>query len=277
MKKIFLAALSACMLTACESYTIEQVPSKVHVAFNMSTNDRMKTRSVLTANGAAMNGLYVFDYTTDDCELLGEFTGEQMSQPEVDLTVGQHLLSFMATRSDGVNIEDAGTMTTTKVKDTFMKRISLSVAHGMSPLSLSMNRVVSCVAVKLDDVIPASAASLRISLMQGSSKVDLTDGLAPTMAAHSSTISYGASDKGTVVAAQLNCFTFCPSATEEWLTDVTLEMLDGSGNVIGSHTIPDVSLKMNRKTELHGALLSQSGAFTVTLNDVWEEPVIKNF
>ena len=54
MKKIFLAALSACMLTACESYTIEQVPNKVHVAFNMSTNDRMQTRSVLTANGAAM-------------------------------------------------------------------------------------------------------------------------------------------------------------------------------------------------------------------------------
>jgi hypothetical protein len=60
------------------------------------------------------------------------------------------------------------------------------------------------------------------------------------------------------------------STTNEWQTDVSLVAKDGEGATVSSISIADAPFKANRTTAYSGRLFTNSGAFSLSLNDEWD-------
>lgn len=278
MKKL-LVMMMAVLLTGCSKTVIEEeevvgnTQGKMIVRFDFNLDE---TRG-LSSNGVDMTDLLMYDFLGGEME-----QGEHLTQasamwdsPAMNLDYGNHSLYFVASAGDGIDEDDAEhKVTWTKVRDTFWATKQLNVTSAASgDVAVTLDRVVTKLKLTITDEVPAGLASVRVTCGDWYYGLDYVTGAATDGVENDvHTVSVPNSYIGT--SGQLTIGFFGISDDDEWTTDVTIEALNGSSQVIGSVTIPDVPFKRNRVTEYSGQLFAQGIAFTLTLNDEWEEPEI---
>ena len=279
MKKLFLCAAIAVSLLACkskdepENLQKQQVTFKV-TAFEQSTEPMNSPRKAPQATilddegGAALTDLYVFDGTTQ----LAHQTNDDPSFGTVtlDLTHGNHNLSFICTRSTGISVEN-GVMTFTGIRPTFGKLLALNVSSSTPAQNLELDRITGMLYVTINDEFPATANQIEFILANKYNSINVASLLGVNGAEWSQKVS--CTGKVGQSGVQYNFSTICPSLTEEYTSDLTINIYNSLDAVIYSVTIEDVRFAANTKTLLSGNLFTTPSA-SVSVNHTWNTNIV---
>lgn len=279
MKKLFLCAAIAVSLLACkskdepENLQKQQVTFKV-TAFEQSTEPMNSPRKAPQATilddegGVALTDLYVFDGTTQ----LAHQTNDDPSFGTVtlDLTHGNHNLSFICTRSTGISVEN-GVMTFTGIRPTFGKLLTLNVSSSTPAQNLTLDRISGQLYITINDAFPATANQIEFILANKYSSINVASLLGVNGAEWSQKVS--CTSKVGQSGVQYNFNTICPSLTEEYTSDLTINIYNSLNAVIYSVTIEDVRFAANTKTLLSGNLFTTPSA-SVSVNHTWNTNIV---
>ena len=277
MKKTLLLAAMCCLLLACNQNTPEPTQE---VTFNISAFQQTTAPMQAPAKapiydesegGTELTDIYVFDggvkvlHQTSDMEEFGTFT--------LNLTHGNHNLSFIATRSTGITI-DGSTMTMNAVRSTFGQTLSLNVSAATEAQSVTLDRISGQMSITIKDAFPADAHEIEFIINPRYSDLDVT-----TLCA----------TNGKEVTQRVSCtskvgkkdqtYTFtllAPSLTDEYLADVTINVYNSNGDIIHAVSIADVRLASNTKTLLSGEVFRGTDA-TLFIDHAWNADIVGNF
>ena len=277
MKRVLL--LSAIMLTiiACNQNTPEPTQE---VTFNISAFQQSTTPMQAPAKapiydesegGTELTDIYVFDggvqvlHQTSDMEEFGTFT--------LNLTHGNHNLSFIATRSTGISIEGS-TMTMGAVRSTFGQTLSLNVSAATDAQSVTLDRISGQMSITIKDAFPADANEIEFIINPRYSELNVatlcaTNGQEVTQRV-SCTSKVGKKDQTYTFAL------LAPSLTDEYLADVTINVYNSNGDIIHAVSIADVRLASNTKTLLSGEVFRCTDA-TLFIDHAWNADIVGNF
>ena len=267
------------MLTiiACNQNTPEPTQE---VTFNISAFDQSTAPMQAPAKapiydeaegGTELTDIYVFDggvqvlHQTSDMEEFGTFT--------LNLTHGNHNLSFIATRSTGISIEGS-TMTMGAVRSTFGQTLSLNVSAATEAQSVTLDRISGQMSITIKDAFPTDANEIEFIINPRYSELNVatlcaTNGQEVTQRV-SCTSKVGKKD-------QTYTFTLlAPSLTNEYLADVTINVYNSNGDIIHAVSIDDVRLASNTKTLLSGEVFRGTDA-TLFIDHAWNADIVGNF
>ena len=279
MKKLFLCAAIAVSLLACkskdepENLQKQQVTFKV-TAFEQSTEPMGSPRKAPQATilddegGTALTDLYVFDGTT---QLAHQTNDDQnFGTVTLDLTHGNHNLSFICTRSTGITVEN-GVMAFGSIRPTFGKQLALNVTGSTGAQNLQLDRITGQLFIIINDAFPATANQIEFILANKYSSINVASLLGVNGEEWSQKVS--CTGKVGQSGVQYNFNTICPSLTEEYTSDLTINIYNSLNAVIFSVTIEDVRFAANTKTLLSGNLFTTPSA-SVSVNHTWNSNIV---
>ena len=278
MKKIlFLCALAALTLVSCKSkdepQAKQQVVFKVS-AFEQSTEPMNSPRRAPQATilddegGTALTDLYVFDGST---QLVHQTNDDQnFGTVTLNLTHGNHNLSFICTRSTGITVEN-GVMAFGSIRPTFGKLLALNVTASTGAQDLTLDRITGQLFITINDAFPATANQIEFVLANKYSSINVASLLGVNGAEWSQKVS--CTSKVGQSGVQYNFNTICPSLTEEYTSDLTINIYNSLNAVIYSVTIEDVRFAANTKTLLSGNLFTAPSA-SVSVNHSWNTNIV---
>jgi hypothetical protein len=192
-------------------------------------------------------------------ETFGEFTCNLPAGSYTMVVVGRGVFSGDAFSLTSPTL---AAYTSDYVSETFCATQSVTVTTT-EPLDLSvtLNRIVTLLAILSTDTRPADAAKIRITSSAGNYSFNPTTGLGTGDPGFTADLTLK-SDVGKTIGVGAYAFI----ASDELTTDITLDVLDTNNQVLFRKSIPNVPLKRNRQTTLSGALFSPSAttaAFTL--------------
>lgn len=281
MKKAFLTACAVAMMTAgftsCsnDDSVLDDARVKTkQVTFALDGDwqgeEEAFTRAAVT--GSAMTDVWVLDY-------MGGVLKQQVHQasgdtdfgsPTLSLSYGDHTLYFIASSGDNPVLNtNAHTLGFGAVRDTFWESVNVNVASGTAAnQSVTMNRIVTKLAIQPTDEIPANINTITIAPAIWHLTFDYLTGL-PTAAStdYSRTMSIPDNYKGTAGILKINLLGFC--GTSDITTNVAVTAKDAENNTIGYAAISNAPMKRNRVSRFSGTLFGNSNALTLGINDEW--------
>lgn len=274
MRKYLFLLMALVGLSACEkSEMSDDVKDESVVTFAVKGDFTYEvfTRSS-TLDAVSMTDLWVFDFVGDECvqSIHKVSTDDDFSAPSMTLSYGAHHLYFVTSRGDNPTLnEDAKTIVWSKPKDTFWKDLALSVDGTTSNVSVELDRVVTKLKVTITDEVPDGTATLNLTphtwyggmnYVTGAAACALTDQVR--------SVEVPANYVGTSGTLSVSIFGF--SDSDEWTTDVAVNVKNADGTVLGSATISDAPLMRNRSTEYQGRLFTSPGTvFSIMVGDSW--------
>lgn len=279
--KQYLCIAAACCLILCscnkkdepENLQKQQVTFKV-TAFEQSTEPMGSPRKAPQATilddegGVALTDLYVFDGTTQLAHQTND--DENFGTVTLDLTHGNHNLSFICTRSTGISVEN-GVMTFSGIRPTFGKLLALNVSSSTPAQNLELDRITGMLYVTINDEFPATANQIEFVMENKYSQINVASLLGVNGEEWSQKVSCTA--KVGQSGVQYNFNTICPSLTEEYTSDLTINIYNAQNAVIYSVTIEDVRFAANTKTLLSGNLFTTPSA-SVSVNHTWNTNIV---
>ena len=273
MKKYLCICAFAALLCACHS---DEPSQSQLVTFNLSgfiqESESMGPRRAPiydeSEGGTALTDIYAFDGTA----LLAHQTNDQdeFGTISLELSHGAHNLSFIATRSTGISVED-GVMTFGSVRSTFGKLYALNVSGSTGAQDLTLDRISGQLVITINDAFPATANEIEFVINPRYTKLDVTNLHGVDAAEFSQKVS--CTSKVGMTGVQYTFNTICPSLTDETTADVTINIYNAGGSVIYSVTIDDVRLASNTKTMLSGNLFTSPSA-SVSVNHSWNSNIV---
>ena len=141
--------------------------------------------------------------------------------------------------------------------------VNISTTEDVN-LSATLNRIVSKLQVVSTDGKTANATNVRMTLSGGSKSFNPTTGLATDNNGFINTVGISAAE-----GAHSTSTTYLFLATDEETIDVTIDVLDASGNSISHKVVNNVPMKRNRLTKLTGSLYTASAESDFTVNTEW--------
>ena len=273
MKKfLFFSALIA-LLSACqdknEPAQIQAVQFKVK-AFEQVTQPMQAPRATILDDeeGTALTDLFIFDGTSQVAHQTSEDTN--FGTVTLNLTHGNHNLSFILTRSTGITVSE-GVMTFGSVRSTFGKLYALNVSGSTGAQDLTLDRISGQLIITINDEFPATANQIEFIVNPRYTKLDVTNLHGVDAAEFSQKVS--CTSKVGMTGVQYTFNTICPSLTDETTADVTINIYNSGGSVIYSVTIDDVRLASNTRTMLSGNLFTAPIA-SVGVNHSWNTSIV---
>ena len=277
MKKAFLCLAAMCCLVACNQNTPEPTQE---VTFNISAFQQTTAPMGMPAKapiydeaegGTALTDIYVFDggaqvlHQTSDMEEFGTFT--------INLTHGNHNLSFIATRSTGISVAD-GTMTMETVRSTFGKVLALNVTSSTPAQELTLQRITGKMTITITDAFPSNANEIEFVI--DPRYKDLNTSTLCAINGESVTQRVSCTSKVGKTDQQFAFTLLAPSLSEEYTADVTINVYDDGGVLIHSVSIADVRLAANTQTLLSGKLFRGTDA-TLNIDHTWNQDIEGSF
>lgn len=194
-----------------------------------------------------------------------------VSEPfHITMDFGLHELRFMGHSSKDWQVDDAsGVFSTSKVTETFLKRMSLSIDENTDEnLSVRMDRVVTKLTLLIEDAIPAGVNQMELTVGGHLAKLDMGTGLGVAEEKGNFTVAWDIDKKyhGTR-GLKLTVFSFC----EEGEFDVSLRVVarGADGKIIADRTAEGIPLMMNRCTVAKGRIFSIDGGVTFSEPGEW--------
>lgn len=160
-----------------------------------------------------------------------------------------------------------------RVMDTFAasQAVVVNSTDAMN-LDVTLDRIVSALAVQSTDNRPAGVTHMRLTFSKGGKSFDPTTGLATSNTGFVNLMAFTGNAGNTTYSGG-----YLFLATDEQTMDVTIETLDADENVLFSKTVTDVPLKRNRQTTLTGALYSRAASASIKINSDWLTEMNVNF
>ena len=163
----------------------------------------------------------------------------------------------------------------TKWNDTFVKNLSLTVNDGDSNQNVTMERIVTKIAVKILDKVPDNANKLVIELDKDYNYYSLATnapvaatipGIDYMLKTRTKEVLFTAADKGTLnyTTSMINLYTGND-------VKVTISCYDINNKLIAQRVVNNVILQKNTQTILSGNLFTaDSTPFNITINMGWD-------
>ena len=278
MKRLFLFAAIVAALVGCkgnepDSQQSQQVTFRVNSMYQsqepMNAPRRAPQATILDDEGGqALTDLYVFDGTTQ----LAHQTNDQQDFGTVTLNLshGAHSLSFIATRSTGITV-DEGVMAFTSIRPTFGKLLALNVTASTPAQDLTLDRITGQLSITINDAFPAAANQIEFIMATKYSQINVASLLGVNGDEWSQKVS--CTSKVGLTNQQYVFNTICPSLTQEYTSDFTINIYNSSNAVIYTVTIDDVRFAANTKTLLSGNLFTAPSA-SVSVNHSWNTNIV---
>lgn len=278
MKKTIILCAIVALFAACNNHQAPEQTEKITFrvsTFQQSTEPMQAPRRAPiydeATDGTELTDLYVFVsgsqiiHQTNDDENFGTVT--------LNLTHGTHDLSFILTRATGITVAD-GKMTMSSIKSTFGKLHSLQVTNNTPAQEIALDRLNGQLIITIQDAFPTDANEIEFIINPRYSSLDVAtlqavDGQEFTQRV-SCTSKIG--NEGTTY----NLAHLAPSLSDEYTSDVTINVYNASGNVAYTVTVEDVRLAANTRTTLSGKLFTAPGA-SVSANHEWQSDISISF
>ena len=277
-KTIFLCAFVA-LLAACNSNDPLQIQSVTFCVstFEQTTEQMNSQRRAPQATildddgGVALTDLYVFDGSTQ----LAHQTNDDPSFGTVtlDLSHGNHNLSFVCTRSTGMTY-DAGVLSSTSLRPTFGKTLALNVSASTPAQDLTLERLTGLVGVTINDEFPASANEIEFIFNPRYTSLDIATLCGVSGSEFRQKVS--CTSKVGQSGVQYSFNILAPTRDEEFTADVTINIYNSASAVIYSVTIDDVRMAANTKTLISGNLFTNPSA-SISVNTSWNTNIVGTF
>jgi hypothetical protein len=162
-------------------------------------------------------------------------------------------------------------------KDTFFKKIPLTVTASNITQTITMDRIVSQVTINAEDVMPANAYSIKVTARSYLRFAFATASIAgnfdnPPVDNFVQTFIIPASAKGTTnyKVSEITLNNTDPST-------VIIGCYDSGGNVLASTVVNNVVVHPNTQTILSGHLFGVDNQFGITVNAKWGTPITVSF
>ena len=220
--------------------------------------------------GTALTDLYVFDGTTQLAHQVYEDDHDAFGTVTLDLTHGNHNLSFICTRSTGITVEN-GVMAFGSIRPTFGKLLALNVNGSTPAQNLQLDRISGKLSITINDEFPATANQIEFVMATKYNQINVASLLGVNGAEWSQKASCTSKVGQSGVLYTFN--TICPSLTEEYTSDLTINIYNAGGSVIYTVTIEDVRFAANTKTLLSGNLFTAPSA-SVSVNHSWNTNIV---
>lgn len=278
MKKIFLMAALGLFVVACSN---ESEPTVVNnraeqptASVTVRVSDFSVSQSEIPSGGGAtraaqsaatytaVGAMTLAFYDAEDTEVYkttqvrGDGTYTTFGEFTANLPVGHYTMVAVGRGySDGdvfvLTSPTQAAFISERARETFTGVQAVTVSDT-APLELevTLGRVIARLNIVSTDNVPSVVTTLRTTYGKGSKSFNPTSGLATDDAGFMLTNSANVRDGYLAVTN----FAFL-AADEETMT-VTLEALDGEGQVLSTRVIPNVPLKRNRQTTLTGAVFT---------------------
>lgn len=279
MKKILFVAVCAIALLSCKGKDdptqTQKVTFKV-TAFEQNQEPLGAPRKAAQGTilddegGTALTDLYVFDGTTQLAHQVYEDDHDAFGTVTLDLTHGNHNLSFVATRSTGLSYS-AGVLSASSLRSTFGKLLSLNVSGSTPTQNLQLDRLNGVLYITINDAFPATANQIEFSMANRYTSLNVANLCGTNGDEWSQKVS--CTSKVGQTGVQYNFNFLAPSLDEEYTSDVTIRVYNSSDVVIYSVTIEDVRFAANTKTMLSGNLFTSPSA-SITVNTTWESNIV---
>ena len=201
----------------------------------------------------------------------GEFTA--------NLPVGHYTMVAVARYYDAgdaftLTSPTAAAYTSERPRETFTNVQSVTVTSA-TPLDLdvTLNRISSWLKIISTDGRPASAAKIKTTFAKGGKSFDPSTGLATVDTGFWQTNTPN-SAAGTTIEVNAVPLLY----TDEESMNITIEVLDGGDNVIGTKVVNNVPFKRNRVTKLTGAVFTADASTAgFKLETSWLDDETVNF
>lgn len=285
MKKAFLTACAVAMMTAgftsCsndEATVLSGLPEESKtVTFALDgdwqgADEVFATRAAVS--GSSMTDVWVLDYpdgaTQPSAVVHQASADDDFGAPTLSLSYGEHTLYFIASSGDNPVLNtNAHTLGFGAVRDTFWESVNVNVASGTAAnQSVTMNRIVTKLAIQPTDEIPANINTITIAPATWHLTFDYLTGL-PTAAStdYSRTMTIPDNYKGTAGTLKINLLGFC--GTSDFTTNVAVTAKDAENNTIGYAAISNAPMKRNRTCRFSGTLFGSQNGLTMNIDDTW--------
>lgn len=277
MQKYYLLLLTAAaLLIGCNGHNTPQVTQSV--TFNVSTFSQSTEQMHAPAatilddeGGTALTDLYVFEGTTQLIHQTND--ADDFGTVTLNLSHGNHTLSFVMTRSIGTNFA-SGLLTFSSVRSTFGTIASVNVTGSTGSQDITLDRISGQMIVTIEDAFPANADEIEFVIDPRYAQLDITTLKAvngsPFTQRLSCTYKVGLSD------VQYTFTHICPSLIGETTADVTINVYDNSNNQIAGVNIKDVRMAANTKTILTGKLFV-TPVSTIKPNTSWNASISQSW
>ena len=278
---IYFMPLLAIALFGCKSNDEPQDTQKQQIVFKVSAfeqsqepmnSPRKAPQSTILDDegGVALTDLYIFDGSTQVAHQVYDDDHDAFGTVTLELSHGNHNLSFICTRSTGISVEN-GIMSMSAVRPTFGKLLALNVTSSTPAQNLTLDRITGQLFITINDEFPSTADKIEFVLENRYSQINVASLLGVNGEEWSQKVSCTA--KVGQSGVQYNFNTICPSLTDEYTSDLTINIYNAGGSVIYSVTIEDVRLASNTKTMLSGNLFTSPSA-SVSVSHTWNTNIV---
>lgn len=178
-----------------------------------------------------------------------ECTDSDFGYPTLELTYGQHTVSFIAS---GQNVQEwvNNEWHTDNPKETYGYVLDLNVTSGTSVETIVLSRICCNIKWGSYDNVPSNARTVVMRITQRSTSVNTNlNGVSLTL----DSVNYLVQDKiGSTVSVNMYSFPYANAATGDSV-DTSVTFYDSSKRVISSHS-KRVPVWANKVTEIRGDL-----------------------
>lgn len=269
MKKyLFLAAMVAALVSCSQE---SEPTQKKQVSFSVSAftvnqqpmNLPRRAPILDDADGQALTDLYLFDGKT----LLVHQTSDQddFGTISLQLDFGQHSLSFVATRSDGLSYEN-GILSCTSLRPYFGKLLALNVDASTGEQNVVLQRVTGMLIVNIEDAVPANCAKVNYAIATRYTDLNVETLAGVNGAAWNSDVSY--TNKVGLTNQSVNLNLLAATYGTAYTTTVTITAYNSGNTIIAQKVVENVPINSNVKTTVSGSLFTGNG-FSISANHTW--------
>ena len=276
MKK-FLLLCATVILVGCTVH-VEDVATEPKTAKTITFDFVTNVTRGLSANGSEMTDLFMYDAVDGDYNQSQHLTPSMSTwdSPQMTMGFGSHNLQFVASRGTGaIEDDESHTITWSKPSDTFWasNQIEVSVG-GEETVSVVLQRVATRMRVTITDAVPDGTTQIVVTPATWYYGINYATGAACDPRSEARAIDVPSSYIG---QTGMSVSIFGMSDVDEWMTDVTIEAKNADGDILGRVVLHDVPFKRNRTTEYSGALFTNSGTFSISIDDEWGESYQSNW
>lgn len=278
---IYFMPLLAIALFGCKGSDEPQNTQKQQITFKVSAFEQTQEpmgsprkapqATILDDEGGlALTDLYVFDGTTQLAHQVYEDDHDAFGTVTLELSHGEHNLSFVATRSSGLAYS-AGVLSATSLRSTFGKLLSLNVSGSTPAQDLQLERLTGLLSITINDEFPATANQIEFIMATRYTSLNVANLCGTNGDEWSQKVSCTGKVGQSGVYYSFNFL--APSLDDEYTSDVTINIYNSLNAVIYSVTIEDVRLAANTKTLLSGNLFTSPSA-SVSVNHSWNTNIV---
>lgn len=253
-------------------------PVSVHVSdFTISMDDQPGTRAAVDPanyNKVKELTLAFYDGTNEVYKATqvksDASTYETFGQFSCSLPLGSYTMVVLGRDTDDDDVftftsATSASYSSERIRETFCASQNVSVTSTAAlSLPVTLTRVVTQLGIRSTDVRPTGVDKIRTTFGAGGKSFNPSTGLATVNTGFVTTKALTSA-----VGASIAIGSFAFLATDEQTMDITIEVLDGSDNVILTKVVNDVPMKRNRVTNLRGALFSANSTSPITVESSW--------